>query len=154
MPYDFEIEAALAYRLPCVKIVDLFRNASLRSRTHDLTRNGLDTLPWYCHGLSESNGIFPVPIGPAVPAREDRNNEINIHVPLTRMKEAQPSLPQLHLPTCSGYRPTKFEKNPSIVLACSHVNIFFARVCAIARGTFHVHPIVLKPIASSFQCSG
>ena len=50
--------------MPCVKIVDLFKNASIRIQTHDTSRIGPGVVPWSSHGLSESNGGFPDPIKP------------------------------------------------------------------------------------------
>ena len=69
---------ALHIALPCVKIVHSFRNASLGIRIHDPPSTGRDTLPWSCHGLSESNGVFFAPVGPTVPAQNAKESN---HVP-------------------------------------------------------------------------
>ena len=90
---------------------------------------------------------------------KDRNNEITIHVPPTRLKGCHHSLPKQIEPTHGGYQPpcvgsTKFEPNLSFGLACTLGYNFFAGVCVIARGTCQVQPIGLKPALSSFRRSG
>ena len=59
--------------------------------------------------------------------RKDRNNEITIHVPPTRVKGAPPLPTSRMKPTHGGYQPTKFEQNPSIGLACTLGYNFFAK---------------------------
>ena len=83
-----------------------------------------------------------------------RNYEIRCHVTVACATHATPSVTPRRKPTYSGYHSTKFEPNPSIGLACTLGYNFFARVCAIARGTCHVQPIGPKPLPSSFRRSG
>ena len=84
---------ALHIALPCVRIVDLFRNASLGIRPNEPTRIRQGNLSLSCHGLSESSSVFPAPIGPVVPAQNAKKSQIiACNVPLTRVKRAPLSL--------------------------------------------------------------
>ena len=86
--------------------------------------------------------------------RYERIYEITWHVPAARARGAPPSAAPGRLATQLSYRHAKFESNPFIGLACTLGYNFFARVCAIARGTCHVQPIGPKPLPSSFRRSG
>ena len=61
--------------------------------------------------------------------------------------------PQLIKPTNGDYQPTKFEPNAPLVWSAPLATTFFVKVCALAHGTWHVQPISLKPILSSFRLS-
>ena len=86
--------------------------------------------------------------------RKHRINEITIHVTPTRVKAAPPSPTSRMRPIHGDYQLTKFEPNPSSGLGCTLRYNFFARVCAIARGSCHVQPIGLKLLPSSFRRFG
>ena len=83
--------------LLCVKIVDLFYNASLGIRTHEfMTHLELGSTP--CHGLAivrSKRNVSSLPQSDQLFLHKERTFEINIYVPLTREKGAPPSLTQM-----------------------------------------------------------
>ena len=134
-----------------VKIENLFRNISLVIRTHDPSGIGQKTLPWSCHSLSESNDVFPAPIGPAIPAQNLKESN---HVPRsshTFKRSAPCCIPRWIEPTHGGYRPTKFEPNQSISLACSAALTIFCNF--VEDYTCHIQPIGPQLTPSSFRRS-
>ena len=116
----------------------------------------LESTRQFCRHLSESNGVFPVPIGPAVPAQNAKESNHVLRASHTCHGGATVVTPKTHThPSWLSYRPTMREPNPSIGLACSEAQLIFALgVCAIARGTCHVQPIESQPTPSSFRRSG
>ena len=121
------------------------RCAPDRTRTHDL-RMTCAKGPTVFQSRTVS---FP-PLSDQPFRRKVQKSEIECHMPLTRVKEATPSTPPMgHIPQ-GGYRPTKFEPNPCIGLACSRNSKLFTSFCSIARGTYHVQQIGPQPAPSSF----
>ena len=126
--------------LSCVKIVDFLSFRLYRDSNPRPPYNGQGNLA----AISPIRTVSLPPQSEPPFVQKDRNIEINIHVPPTRVKGRHRCLPKRIEAIHGGYQSTKFAPNTFIGLASTLGCKFFARVCAIARGTCHLQPISLN----------